>query len=71
MLMKKYEKSGIYKELNNDQTDFLDYLEPLNIRGRYPRDKAELLSELNDEKSFRLITKTEELYVWMRQLLTL
>lgn len=62
-------RSHLYDDFSEDQKNFLDYLEPLNIRGRYPRDKAELLSVLTDEKSKLILTQTEDLYKWIRKLL--
>lgn len=62
-------KTNIFDSFTSDQKDFLDYLEPLNIRGRYPRDKNELLLFLTDEKSQDIITRTEDLYKWIHLLL--
>jgi len=62
-------KTELYDMLSEEQKDFLDYLEPLNIRGRYPRDKSEIIMFLTDEKSKNLITKTEDIYKWIHQLL--
>ena len=38
---------------------------PLNIEGRYPSDKAELLKELTQEECQKLIKDTEELVQWI------
>jgi len=62
-------KTELFDRFSADQKDFLDYLEPLNIRGRYPRDKSELLQFLTDDKSQMIITKTEDIYKWIQQLL--
>lgn len=63
-------KSNLFDTFTEEQKDFLDYLEPLNIRGRYPRDKNELLQFLTDDKSQDIISKTEDIFKWIHQLLT-
>lgn len=59
------EKSGIYDELTNEQKDFLDFLEPLNIEARYPTTKERLLEILNEEKSKELVNRTEGELEWI------
>lgn len=62
-------RSNLYEIFTEEQKDFIDFLEPLNIRGRYPRDKDELLLFLTNEKSEKIINRTEDFYLWIRQLL--
>ncbi len=59
------EKSGIYDEMTDEQKDFMDFLEPLNIEARYPTTKEKLLAILNDEKCKELIKKTEGMLEWV------
>lgn len=59
------EKSGIYSEMTDEQKDFLDFLEPLNIEARYPTTKEKLLAVLNDEKCQHLIKRTEGELEWV------
>jgi len=61
-------KSNLFDTFTEEQKDFLDYLEPLNIRGRYPRDKNELLHFLTDDKSQDIISNTEDIFKWIHQL---
>jgi HEPN domain-containing protein len=61
--------SKLYDLLSADQKDFLDFLEPLNIRARYPRDKDELLSYMTDKKCEEILQKTEEIFNWIKSLL--
>lgn len=59
------EKSGLYDEMTDEQKDFLDFLEPLNIEARYPTTKEKLLAILNDEKCQELIKKAEGELEWV------
>lgn len=59
------EKSGIYDEMIDEQKDFLDFLEPLNIEARYPTTKEKLLAILNEEKCQELIKRTEGELEWV------
>ena len=62
-------KSSLYELLSEEQRNLLDYLEPLNIRARYPRDKDELLVGFTKTKSMDIIKQTEALFKWTSQLL--
>lgn len=33
------EKAGLFERMNEDQKDFYDFLDPLNIEARYPNEK--------------------------------
>ena len=59
------EKAGLYSEMSEQQKDFLDFLEPLNIEVRYPTRKNKLLAMLNDEKCYDMISRTEGLLEWV------
>lgn len=45
------EKSGLDKEMSEEQMDFIDELEPLNIEARYPSYKERLLRSLTSERA--------------------
>lgn len=59
------EKSGIYDIMTEEQKDFLDLLEPLNIEARYPTVKDKLFRLLTDEKCIDLIKTTENELTWI------
>lgn len=59
------EKSGIYANMTDEQKDFIDLLEPLNIEARYPTTKEKLLQVLTDEKCTELIKLTECELEWI------
>jgi len=59
------EKSEIYNEMSEEQMDFLDLLEPLNIEARYPTAKGKILETLTKEICAELIQKTEGELKWI------
>jgi len=59
----------IYNQLSDEQKDFIDKLNPLNIEARYPTYKDNLLKSLNIEKCKDIISKTKELHQWIKQML--
>lgn len=56
------EKSGLDKEMSEEQTDFIDALEPLNIEARYPSYKERLMKTLTEDKCKELI----KLRLWIK-----
>lgn len=51
--------------MSDEQKDFYDFLEPLNIEARYPTTKEKLLAILNYEKCQELIKRTEGELEWV------
>lgn len=60
------ERSGLMEEMTEEQLDFIDVLEPLNIEARYPTYKERLMSSLTRERCTELITNTNELRTWIK-----
>ena len=60
------EKSGLDKEMSEEQTDFIDALEPLNIEARYPSYKERLMKTLTEERCKELMKQTDELRLWIK-----
>ncbi|MDP2366337.1 MAG: HEPN domain-containing protein [Ignavibacteria bacterium] len=60
------EKSGIFLELSEEQLDFFDTLQPLNIRARYPSAKDELFKLLTEDRCKKLIEETKEMMIWIK-----
>lgn len=60
------EKSGLDKDMSEEQTDSIDELEPLNIEARYPSYKERLIKSLTDERCKDLIEKTDKLRIWIK-----
>ncbi len=51
------EKTGLENELNDEQKDFIDEIEPLNIEARYPTYKEKLLKRMNKKNANQLYIK--------------
>ena len=64
------EQSNIYKDMDDDQKNFLDILSPLNVATRYSDDKAKLTSVLTPVKCKDILDETEELLCWIKQQLS-
>ncbi len=61
------EVSGLYKEFNEIQKDFLDNLQPFHIEARYPSHKASLFKTLTHEKCKKILEETGKIYLWTKQ----
>ncbi len=59
-------KGGFYEEFSEDQKDFIDQVEPLNIEARYPSHKERLLKSLSNEKCQEILINTKELQKWIK-----
>lgn len=59
-------KGEFYESFSDDQKDFIDQLEPLNIEARYPSHKERLLESLTYEKCLEIFDKTKELQQWIK-----
>jgi HEPN domain-containing protein len=62
-------KCGINHLLSDEQKEFIDLIEPLNIEARYPTDKKQLLQVLDYDRCESILQETEELYKWIKELL--
>lgn len=61
------EKSGLDKDMSEEQTDFIDELEPLNIEARYPSYKERLMRSLSHNRCNKeLIEQTDKLRTWIK-----
>lgn len=60
------EKAGLDQELSEEQLDFIDKLEPLNIEARYPSYKERLMKSLTKEYCTVLLEQTKELQLWIK-----
>ena len=60
------EKTGIDQDLSEEQLDFIDRLEPLNIEARYPSYKERLMKSLSKEYCQQLLKETKELQQWIK-----
>jgi HEPN domain-containing protein len=60
-------KGNFYKLFSEEQRDFIDQVEPLNIEARYPSHKERLLKSLTEEKCTEILDKTKELQLWIKE----
>ena len=60
------EKSGLDKDMSEEQMDFIDELEPLNIEARYPSYKERLMKSLTSDRCKELIEQTDKLRTWIK-----
>ncbi len=59
-------KGGFYNTFSDEQKDFIDQLEPLNIEARYPSYKERLLKSLTEAKCKEIIAHTKNLQQWIK-----
>ena len=59
--------SGIFGELNDEQLDLLDKLNPLQIEARYPEYKSKIAASLTKKYCEELLKETEEFLCWIKQ----
>ena len=60
------DKTELDKFMTEEQLDFIDELEPLNIEARYPSYKERLSKSLNAERCNDLIKQTDNLRIWIK-----
>lgn len=65
-LSKLASKTNLDAEMSEEQLDFIDTLEPLNIEARYPSYKERLLKSLTLDYCIELIKSTKELHLWIK-----
>ncbi len=59
-------KSGLVNSLTEEQLNFIDTLEPLNIEARYPSYKEQLLKVLTIDYCKLLLNNTNDLRLWIK-----
>ncbi len=64
------EQAGIYELFSENQKNFIDLLEPLNIKARYPSYKEQINKILDEKKAEEIIINTRELYTWIKEKLS-
>jgi HEPN domain-containing protein len=56
-----------YESFPEEERDFIDQIEPLNIEARYPSHKERLLKSLTRTKCLEIIQRTKELQKWIKE----
>jgi HEPN domain-containing protein len=60
-------KGDFYEFFSEEQKDFIDQIEPLNIEARYPSHKERLLKSLTEKKCIEIIDKTKKMQEWIKE----
>lgn len=68
-LFKLAKNSNLYEKLSENDKDFIDYLDPLNIQARYPSYRENLIAELTEDRCLEILEKTETLQKWIKKML--
>ena len=53
--------------LTDEQKDFLEVLQPMNIEARYPDYQDRIFKSLNYEKCRELLRVTREMHLWIKE----
>ena len=65
------QQGNFYEHFSEEQKDFIDQMEPLNIKTRYPENKRELAKKLNHTKCVEIIDNTKNMQKWTKEKLLL
>jgi len=63
-------KASIYESLSEEQKDFMDLIEPLNLEARYPSNRDLLMKSLTEERCRDILKKAEDLQLCIKQTLS-
>jgi HEPN domain-containing protein len=61
------QKGGFYKLLSEEQKTFVDKLDPLNIKTRYPDYKSRLARQLTPDVCIQILEQTKNLQKWTKE----
>jgi len=60
-------QGGFYEQFSEEHKEFVDRLEPLNIKTRYPDYKNALAKTLTQARCEELLDKTKNLQQWIKE----
>ena len=60
-------RANFYDSFPEEHKDFIDQVEPLNIKTRYPDYKKELANKLTEAKCIEILRKTKNLQLWIKK----
>ena len=61
------EKTGLYDLMNDQQKNFIETLNPLNIEARYPEYKNKIAQSMTKDVTQSILINTKELLQWTKQ----
>jgi len=62
-------RANIIDDMSEEQQDFIEELNPLNIEARYPEYKEQIIKDLSLELCTSIIAETEVMLCWIKELL--
>jgi HEPN domain-containing protein len=60
-------KTNLIELISDEQKDFLNYIDPLNIEARYPAHKEKRSKILTKEKCNEILIATKEFTTWIKK----
>jgi len=60
-------QGDFFERFSEEQKEFIDQVEPLNIEARYPSNKERLLKSLTDAKCIEIINNTKDIQKWIKE----
>jgi len=60
-------RAKLIDSMSDEQQDFLEELNPLNIEARYPEYKAQIVKVLTADACKAIIAETEQLLCWIKK----
>ncbi|MBU2553811.1 MAG: HEPN domain-containing protein [Bacteroidetes bacterium] len=60
-------KGDFYELFSEEQRDFIDQIEPLNIETRYPSHKESLFRSLTNDKCTDILDNTKRIQEWIKE----
>ena len=57
----------IFELMSEEQQDFIEDLNPLQIEARYPEYKSKIAEKISQEKCVKLVEKTKEMLCWIKK----
>lgn len=59
-------RAKLIDAMAEEQQDFIEELNPLNIKARYPEHKEQIALTLTPQRCKAIVTRTEELLCWIK-----
>ena len=66
-LIRLSEKAELSDLMSDEQTKFIDKLNPLNVEARYPEHRGKIATGLTKEACVEIIKETEDMLCWIKQ----
>ena len=66
-LIKLLNTLSIFSSVDEEKTEFIELLNSYYIESRYTEEISELLKSLNREKAEEIFSKTEKLFLWLKE----